>query len=330
MWTATQEFVGAEHQEIFDQTKDIPGWQMPGDSYKLYEMAFRAGDVILEIGTYGGRSAVVELRGALANTDRTQRPQFFGLDIDVHGIWRTYNSLNQAGLTDYALLYHGGLDQFVQEFAIQPTMVFVDGDHRYEGVKRDLEILARYLAPGVPVLCHDYLNPENDTGELGVRRAVNEFVEAGYAELIGTFGCSAFLITTNQCQGKSGERMSDQEFAARRIRLYQTYGKQLYDQWQASEADRAARLDAIHQLQHQLNQAGGIANPENAAEIENLKTKLERVKAKMAQAQAELDQTRGEASRLNSRIQAMETSKFWQIRKNWFRLKRLVGLGSNE
>lgn len=333
MWTATQEFVGAEHQDIFDQTKDIPGWQMPGDSYKLYEMAFRAGDIILEIGTYGGRSAVVELRGALANSDRTARPQFFGLDIDIHGIWRTYNSLEQAGLADYALLYHGGLEQFVQEFAIQPTMVFVDGDHRYEGVKRDLGILARFLAPGIPVLCHDYLNPENDTGELGVRKAVNEFVQASYAELIGTFGCSAFLITTQQCQGKLGERFSDQEFAAHRAKLYQTYGKQLYDIWQASEGDRAARLDVIHQLQHQLAQIPNsqIASASQDAEkIENLEKKLKRLKAKFAQSQAELDQAQTESANLLGRIRAMETSKFWRLRRSWFKLKRSVGLGSEE
>lgn len=333
MWTATQEFVGSEHQTIFDQTKDIPGWQAPGDSYKLYEMAFRAGDVILEIGTYGGRSAIVELRGALANSDRTNKPQFFGLDVDVHGIWRTYSSLEQAGLADYALLYHGGLEQFVQEFSIQPTMVFVDGDHRYEGVKRDLEILARLLAPGIPVLCHDYSNPENDTGELGVRQAVNEFVQAGYAELIGTFGCSAFFITTNQCQGKSGERISDQEFASQKARLYQTYGKQLYDSLQVSDADRAARLETIHQLQHQLAQSSATSPqpPEKDNEtLGSLQKKLERLKAKLAQSQAELTRTHTEATELANRIRAMETSKFWQLRKNWFRFKRVVGLGDNE
>lgn len=331
MWTAIQEFIGAEHQEIFDQTKEIPGWQLPGDSYKLYEMAFRSGDVILEIGTYGGRSAVVELRGALANSERTHKPQFYGLDIDIHSIWRSYNSLEQAGLADYALLYHGGLEQFVQDLSIQPTMVFVDGDHRYEGVKRDLDILARLLAPGIPVLCHDYLNPENDTGELGVRQAVNEFVQAGYAELIGTFGCSAFLRTTDQCQGRSGERLSDQEFAAQKARLYQVYGKQLYHHWLASEANSAAQLDAIHQLQQKLAQPVAVpfqseTTGNSDKTLEFLQKKLQHFQEKFARLRAELVQTRAEATELANHIQAMETSKFWKLRSVWFQFKKRLGL----
>jgi hypothetical protein len=87
------------------------------------------------------------------------------------------------------------------EFSIQPTMVFVDADHRYEGVKQDLDALSRLLSPGVPVLCHDYSNPENDTGEYGVRRAATEWEESGHAEFLGTFGCAALFVTTARCGG---------------------------------------------------------------------------------------------------------------------------------
>jgi hypothetical protein len=73
-WSDQQEFLTKEHHHIFERTQHIPGWQAPGDSYKLYEMGYRAGDIILEIGTYGGRSAVVELEGAMANSDRSAKP----------------------------------------------------------------------------------------------------------------------------------------------------------------------------------------------------------------------------------------------------------------
>src|SRR5262245_13839631 len=140
-WSANPGFINDEHRSVFRDTENIPGWQEEGDSYKLYEMGYFAGDVILEVGVYGGRSAVIELRGALANRERRKAPQFFGIDLDPTAIKRSHETLTRYGLADHALLYHGDLDSFATEFLVDPTMVFVDGDHEYAGVKRDLEVL---------------------------------------------------------------------------------------------------------------------------------------------------------------------------------------------
>ncbi len=325
MHPVKQQYLNAEHESIFETTKHIPGWQEPGDSFKLFEMAYEAGDVILEIGTYGGRSAVVELRGALANPERTiTPPQFFGVEIDIHGIWRSYNSLKEAGLEQYAILFHGDLTEFLNTCSIKPTMVFVDGDHRYEGVKRDLELLAEALSPGTPVLCHDYLNPDNDTGILGVRRAVTDFVEAGYATLEGTFGCSAFLIMTDACQGMAQTRFTPLEFLEHKIRLLESQGKQLYQSWQNSEGDRKARLDVILALQQQLNTHG---IPVNTVEkvplrlqqgIQDKQAKIKKLRAKVASLTADLEHS-------NAEIEAMKTSKFWKVRSLWMQVKQFLG-----
>jgi hypothetical protein len=208
---------------VFEETKDIPGWQAYGDAYKLYEMGYFAGDVILEIGVYGGRSAVVELKGALSNPARTRKPQLFGVDLDPDAIERGHGSLQAFGLAAHALLYRGTLADFVAEFSIQPTMVFVDADHTYESVKQDLDALSRLLSSGVPVFVHDYTNSENDTGEYGVRRAATEWEESGHAEFRGTFGCGALFVTTARCAGATG-RMSDDVFAQRRQALLSGYG----------------------------------------------------------------------------------------------------------
>ena len=349
-----------EHELIFDQTKHIPGWQEPGDSFKLYEMAYEFGDVILEIGTYGGRSAIVELRGALANKERKVLPQFFGIEIDIHGIWRSYNSIKGEGLDKYALLFHGDLEKFVDTFSIKPTMVFVDGDHRYKGVKKDLNILSKFLSPGTPVLCHDYKNPENETGILGVRRAVDEFVSEGFATLEGTSGCSAFLIMSEKCRGDAKVKFSPQEFLEHKICILEQQGGKAYEVWQASEGDRAARLDVIHDLQTQLatiqNSSSLFADSQEKIEVEKQtiyeirlelaaqKIQIEELKAKMGKVntvfQRKLDNKRKniqdsqvalEAEKIQVRdlkaeIEAMKTSKFWKIRTLWFRLKNLFGV----
>lgn len=349
-----------EHKLIFDQTKHIPGWQEPGDSFKLYQMAYEFGDVILEIGTYGGRSAVVELRGALANEERKAPPQFFGIEIDIHGIWRSYNSIKSESLDAYALLFHGDLEKFVDAFSIKPTMVFVDGDHRYEGVKRDLLILSKYLSPGTPVLCHDYKNPENETGILGVRRAVDEFVAEGFATLEGTSGCSAFLIMSEKCHGEAQTQFSQQQFLEHKIRILEQQGNTAYETWQASEGDRAARLDVIHDLQAQLktiqNSSLSPSDPQQEIEItkqtihgiqselaaqkvqiKKLKAEVEKInivfqhkldnKSKVVNnSQVELEQKKIQVRDLMAEIEAMKTSKFWKLRTLWFRVKGLFGV----
>ena len=112
-WNENKGYVNEEHRHIFEQTKDIPGWQMEGDSYKLYEMGYFAGDVILEIGTFGGRSAVIELKGALSNRARRDGPLFFGTTIEMESVRRTYNTLTlHRGLMEHSLLYHGNLEAF--------------------------------------------------------------------------------------------------------------------------------------------------------------------------------------------------------------------------
>jgi hypothetical protein len=223
-WRANPGYVDEGHRRVFAETKDIPGWQAVEDTYKLYEMAYFAGDVILELGVYGGRSAVVELKGALSNPRRAHRPQFFGLDLDPAAMKRSHGSLAAFGLAEHALLYQGSVAEFMGQVSIQPTMVFVDADHRYEGVKQDLDALSSMLAPGVPVLCHDYRNAENDTGEYGVRQAAAEWESSGDVRFWGAFGCAALFVTTERCRGRAVPRMDDQVFARLRASLLRSYG----------------------------------------------------------------------------------------------------------
>lgn len=194
-WLCPDLFLNPEHAEIYEKTSHLPGWQAHGDTAKLYEMGYHTGDVILEIGTYGGRSATAALRGALANPARTLPPRFYGIDIDADSITRTRGILADEYLGGYCHLFHGVLQDFVQHWRITPTMVFLDGDHTYAGVAADLRTLSGYLKSGTPVLVHDFLNPENATGKLGVRRAAEEWADAGHGRFMGCFGCCALYVT---------------------------------------------------------------------------------------------------------------------------------------
>lgn len=64
------------------------------------------------------------------------------------------------------------------------------------------------------------------------------------------------------------------------------------------------------------------------ARIQSLEAKIAQLnpKAKLPALQSEIEALRLQVSTLQSRIEAMETSKFWQLRTGWFKLKRLIGL----
>lgn len=198
-WRRESDYLNDEHASIWTDTKDLPGWQDPPDSEKLYELAYHSGAVILEIGMFGGRSATVELRGALRGArDRggaPAAPQYYGVDVDPNSVRRTRDTLRAQGLLDLTLLYHGDLARFHRDVPVVPTMVFLDGDHRYPGVWADLNVLRTFLAPGTPVLCHDY------QGIPGVRRAIDEWLATGYYAPMGLFSGSILLRATDRCPG---------------------------------------------------------------------------------------------------------------------------------
>lgn len=207
---------------IFEYTEAIPGWQMRGDTYKLLEMAYHCGEVILEIGMYSGRSATVELRGALMNQGRKVQPQYYGVDIDPEALLRTHQILKGCKLDQYAAMFCGNVEQFAESIDIAPTMVFLDGDHSYEWVKRDLAVLGTICPPGTPVLCHDYRHSLHETGEYGVQPACDEWEQDGYATWHGLFGCSALLVTTDKT-GRFPGALPTTKFDKLRSALLRTY-----------------------------------------------------------------------------------------------------------
>jgi hypothetical protein len=48
------------------------------------------------------------------------------------------------------------------------------------------------------------------------------------------------------------------------------------------------------------------------------------------EARALLDQTQADLRQARTRIAAMESSRFWKLRRVWFRVKRSLGIPCNE
>lgn len=263
------QFINDEHKSIYDATKDLPGWQDPGDSFKLYEAAYHSGSVILEIGVFGGRSAAVELKGALAACrDRKAAggpelplPQFYGVDPDPAVFARAMATLEGQDLAGRALLYTGDFRQFIFDLPIVPTMVFVDGSHEYDGVWADLEALSRILVPGTAVMCHDYSN----TDVPGVRKAIDEWCApaaggVGAFELWGVSQNTAVLRAGDACRGGLGGGSGGGRGAPRGLTeaTFRKTADALATRYRQPREPNAFRPDVAH-LTHDARRELGVA-----------------------------------------------------------------------
>ena len=78
-------------------------------------------------------------------------------------------------------------------------MIYVDGDHSYEGCKRDLVVAYSKVKPNGYILGHDYelnMKKAQTAWEFGVRQAVDEFcVQTGQTiKAKGLDGCVSYAI----------------------------------------------------------------------------------------------------------------------------------------
>ena len=67
------------------------------------------------------------------------------------------------------------------------SMLFVDGDHSYDGIKKDFIHHWNFLHG--PCLAHDYTDPTCE----GVTKFIDEWIEKGYAEIIEQVGTMVAL-----------------------------------------------------------------------------------------------------------------------------------------
>jgi hypothetical protein len=233
-WLGTGVYLNPDHAEIWEATQEIPGDLARAESEKLYELAYHSGSVILEVGTVAGRSAVVQLRGALRGHDerRVSRPQFYAVTPNLAGLTRTYQTLHEVGLSEYSLLFHGDLIHFHHRYRVTPTLVFVDGAHDYLGAWCELDLLRTFLAPGTPVLVHDYWS------YAGVKLAIDQWRTSGHYDFLGVFGSSALLRASAECTGQAHGLASEHFETERRARLVQHFDELRHTQAELHERIR--------------------------------------------------------------------------------------------
>ena len=146
---------------------------------KLFHHTGR-GSIILEIGRYWGGSTVL-----LAMATHHSDVKIVSVDVvegchdpDVDDWLNEYEEKERIDIR---------VDNSWAMETIPISLLFVDGDHSYEGVKKDFTHHWNYLYG--PCLAHDYTDPTCE----GVTKLIDEFIEEGYAEIIEQTGTMVAL-----------------------------------------------------------------------------------------------------------------------------------------
>ena len=151
-------------------------WVQP---QKLFHHTGR-GSIILEIGRYWGGSTVL-----LAMATHHSDVKIVSVDVvegchdpDVDDWLNEYEEKERIDIR---------VDNSWAMENIPISLLFVDGDHSYESVKRDFTHHWNYLYGSC--LAHDYTDPTCE----GVTKFINEWIEEGYAEIIEQTGTMVAL-----------------------------------------------------------------------------------------------------------------------------------------
>ena len=176
----------AEHQlrrlpqEQIDRHLEIPP-PLPQETLNGARL-FQDRETMLEVIPKGGEVAEVgTFRGYLsAHIASVVRPRFFHLiDLDF--------SPFEASLDCQFEQHQGDSSTVLNTFApASLDWIYIDGDHSYEGARKDLEAAHRALRPGCLMTVNDWTNWATlSVGPYGVARATNEFIIAhDYNEFI--------------------------------------------------------------------------------------------------------------------------------------------------
>jgi len=144
-------------------------------------------DVIVNIGAERGTSTMAMLE---------ERPLAVIFSIDVAPCEKEFTNLEKAELDVTRVIRLLGRSQDIgSHFPYKIDMLWIDGDHSYEGVSEDIRVWIPKLVKGGVVAFHDYFEGDPPAhNPSGAGQAVREFVEPFYQRVVTCERIRAYRI----------------------------------------------------------------------------------------------------------------------------------------
>jgi len=156
----------------------------------LYELALRVkSGCIVEVGSYRGRSAVALAHGSQAGSGVAvyavePHEPFQGILGETFGPedrGKFYRAMLRTGCYRTVRLINLSSEMVTPGWALPVGLLFLDGDHTAEGVRRDWRCWEPHLTPDAVVAFDDATD-----AELGPYSLLKELTTGGWHELPGT------------------------------------------------------------------------------------------------------------------------------------------------
>jgi len=167
----------------FDETlasvADVEGWMTPAQARRLWDAAGRvpAGQAIVEIGSFRGRSMIVLATAAAEEVDLFAIDPHAGNDRgpqEIEGFVdeaeednATFEAnLTKAGVRDRVTHLRKFSDAAHDDVKGDIGLLYVDGAHRYRPALTDIQDWGRRIEPGGTLLIHDSFSSIGVTGAI--------------------------------------------------------------------------------------------------------------------------------------------------------------------
>lgn len=153
----------------------VDGWLSPWDIKTLWDLAqthVPYGGSYLEVGSYLGlSSSVVHSALRYGGNDKYLMHLVDNLSCTQMGYAVDFwNNVYRSGVHEHMCLYPHDSHKALGLMNSQFNMIFLDGDHQYSHVLKDIELSSERLAPGGVLCGHDYRHDHP-----GVVAAVGEY-----------------------------------------------------------------------------------------------------------------------------------------------------------
>jgi hypothetical protein len=173
-------------QELRD-VASIKGWLSRDAAVLLYELASGVSEgCIVEVGSYRGRSTVALARGSARGSGAPvyavePHEPFVGPRGGVFGPEDRaafYRNMVRTGSYGTVRLLNTTSEVVAAGWTEPVALLWLDGDHSYDGVRRDFDAWAPHLLPDCDLVLDD-----TDDPELGPHRLVQELAVSGWIEV---------------------------------------------------------------------------------------------------------------------------------------------------
>jgi len=170
----------------------VAGMTSPDELQLLYELAGQVEEgCIVEVGSFRGRSTVALAAGAAAGANPTvyaiePHAPFEGVlggQFGAEDRGEFYRTMLASGHFRNVRLVNLSSEQVAPGWQEPIGLLWIDGDHSYEGVQRDFAAWRPFLHPAAPVAFDDSLNPD-----IGPSRLIEQLREEGEFETAQVVG----------------------------------------------------------------------------------------------------------------------------------------------